>query len=490
MPRPILITQVSDLIANRQKNTILSAYAIGKVFTGSTIEALDLDTYVSPSIIRIDSAAVHGPDYIDPKGFLHTITINTDEDTTADASKYIIRQTLYPDDADFNPQTRLGTGASNEDPTSTIVWSEWTEMGGGGFLKRLELTENMTGVGDSVAQPNILYYSYHNYNLYLPDPNNYRLGTRIGLEQIANDVDGSGNPTGTGHVIYGSLDQATSADYKADLVDSEVIVTNVLNGSLIYYFTVAEESEISSNKVWVLEFDNNYKELISSVNTKINEHKTDTDDPHPQYLKKTSLDNVVSSSVTTAITPKGVQDALAAQIVDLTPYVSKVDLYTNPDSPSVKVNLLPVASTSEYGVVRIATDVSVDDNVTVDPSVLPTVAQLQKRRLIHSNSYVSATTTTVSESDLKVKNPMYTVLAGVDKVISLPTPTVAMVSRVATVYIDIVRGTSTDVAVTVTCSGLSLSETFTNTTANSTIQLVFEASYNTSSSTYTWKLVL
>ena len=487
MPRPILITQVSDLIANRQKNTILSAYAIGKIFTGNTIEALDLDTYIIPGIIRVDSAATHGPDYIDPKGFLHTSTINSDEDTTADADKYIIRQTLYPDDADFNPQTRLGTGTSNTDPISTIVWSEWTEMGGGGFLKRLELTESMTGVGTSVAQPNILYYSYHNYDLYLPDPNNYRLGTRIGLEQIANDVDVDGNPTGTGHVIYGSLDQATSADYKANLVDGEVIVTNVLIGSLIYYFTVAEESEISSNKAWVLEFDNNYKELISSVNDKINVHKADTDDPHPQYLKKTSLDNVVSSSTTTAITPKGVQDALTSQIVDMTPYVAKVDLYT-PATTIIKAVLLPTATTSAYGAVKIATDVDVNSMNGVAADTLPTVSQLQRRRLIHFNTYLTTTNTVISEADLNTKNPMYTVLAEVTKVISLPTPTAAMVSRVATVYIDIVRGIH-DVAITVTCAELGLSELFSNTKDNSTIQLVFEASYNTSNS-YTWKLVL
>jgi hypothetical protein len=36
---------------------------------------------------------------------------------------------------------------------------------------------------------------------------------------------------------------------------------------------------------------------------------------------------------------------------------------------------------------------------------------------------------------------------------------------------------------------MSLEETFTNNENNSTLQLVFEASYNTSMTTYTWKYV-
>ena len=486
MQRTPLITVVSDSIANKQKNTILSAYAIGKMFTGITEASLDLNTYATPGIIRIDNDATNGPDNVNPKGFLHITAINNDEDASADANKYIIRQVLYPDSSEFNIQTRTGLGASIVNPTSTIVWSDWAEMGGGGFLKRVELTESMTGA--TVALPNIMYYSYHNYILQLPDPNNFRLGTRIGLEQLENDRDEFGAIVETGHVTYGDKDQPTSADYEVIVEeDGSLTTTSVIVGSLIYYFTVAEEDEDSSDKIWVLEISTNYNDYINTVNARLSAHMSAAD-PHERYLLRTDLTNTIDQTIDKAVTPKGVTDALAGISSSLgNDYVTKSAIYTNPENGIVKVERLPEATDSAKGVSRLATAADIENNIAGIITITP--QQLNTRRLQHHASWK---TDTVSNSniteDLKTKNPLYTLITG--KTIQLPTPTAALASRSATVYVDLIKGNDESIAqVTVICAAVGLSEVFSHKIKNSTLHLVFEAGFLTSS-TYTWKLVL
>lgn len=482
MTRTPLITNVSDSILNRQKNTILSAYAIGKVFTGATLSALDLDLYVEQGMVRIDDTATHGPSHVDLNGFLNVIALDRDDDTSTNSETYLIRQIFYPDNSDYNVQTRTGSGSS----ASVMLWSDWSEMGGGGFLKRIELTEDMTGVGEDVAQANVMYYSYHNYTLHLPDPNNYRLGTRIGLEQIANDVDASGIPAGSGYVKYESTEQTTYADYKVELVEDEIVVTDELIGSVIYYFTVAEDSEGSQDKTWVLEIAGDLRGLILEVNSKIALHMADLDDPHTQYLKHTDLENAISDSTDTAITPKAVQDALSGVgEVNLDGYVTKEDLYID-GSNTVKRNKILTATNLAVGTVRVAKDDELYGSSNLDAWVVPSSAQTRNRRLIHSNTYTTNEVSVISEEDLAKQNPMFTIGAA-NRTIQLPTPTAAMVARVATVYIDLVHLGSAKSEVTVESGDLS--ETFTNDKPHSTIQLVFEASHNTVN-TYIWKLVL
>jgi len=491
MTRAPLISRISDNITDRRKDTILSAYAVGKLFTGVTLTSLNFNTYVTPGVVRVDSSTTNGPDIINTKGFLHVFTMNSDEDDSADKDKYIIRQVLYCDDSDSGIHTRVGLGNNIASPPSSIDWSDWTGMGGeggGGFMRRIKLLRSMEE-GEE-AQPNVMYYSYGNFTLNLPDPSELKLGVRIGLEQMFNPK--VGGVVGTGAIKYEGLEQKTSADYKV-IVDQngDMVTTDEVVGSLIYVMTV---TDVDDEHTWVLEVNSSILEMVSYVNNRVTDHMEDTEDPHPQYLKRDDLVNDIKNGETDkAVTPKAVQDAITGLGGDIgSGYVTKLELYNDPNTgnPIIKEERLTKTSDVKYGIVRMATAADLInyppdvDKVAVNPS------QIGNRRLIHKGSFKSDTTITITENDLKAANILIAVTGGSTRTISLPKPNQDMVERTANVYIDLVRTTAATTA-KITCSDLSLEETFTNTENNTTIQLVFEASYTTSGSqNFTWKLVL
>lgn len=505
MTRSPMITGVSDNITNRQKNSILSAYAVGKLFTGITKEGLDLDTYVIPGIIRIDNSATNGPVFVtEPKGFLHVNTVNADEDTSPDQEKYIIRQVLYPDNAEFNPQTRVGHGEDIANPVSTVVWSDWAEIGSGGFLNRVELTHSMAS--NEFAKPNTLYYSYYNRLLRLPDPNSLKKGTRIGLEQLSNKKDNPADPSIYGTVICGTGEtaqaQSTSAQY-ATTYDAEgnKTVSDEVIGSYIYYFTVGAKEENSNEHDWFLETDDGADDpLATVVNTRVTNH-INASDPHDQYVLKASLSDATN---TASATPKVAASSYAvskakseANTYSDNTFVKKSFLLVGEGADTkVDRNLLPLASQSAAGSVkRLATTA---DITTGDPDGVITADQLKAlsehiesgKRNTHTGVFVTSTPYEVSEL-LASSNPYLSMKTG--KTIVLPKPTKTMVENTTTVYINLVSEDA-DATVTVKCidqdSGLNLEETFTNTKHPNTLILIFEASYDTDANTYTWKLVI
>ena len=493
MSRAPILTTVSDNITNKQKNTILSAYAVSKMFTGITIPSLDLNLYITPNVIRVDNDASNGPDYVDPQGFLHVFTINNDEDETADASKHIIRQVLYPDSNEFSIQTRLGTSADATQPASSVEWSEWKALGGGdGFSRREELTVN-----NLVAAPHTLYYSYHNYTLILPDPNMFRLGTMIGLEQMDNDRDDNGLVTGSGYVKYGDLTQPTSADYKLEIGEDGIMTTtSELEGSMLYYFTVVPKESGSTQKVWSLKKSDSFQDYIVDSNLRLINHILDPGDPHEAagYLKIDNIKQEIGDEQDTAISPYGVKQLFEG--MDDSMYVTKPDLYKPgsdltgiPANTIIKDEHITKASETDFGGVKMATDLDIkgliDQMEGVHLAVKP--SQVGIRRLVHMNKWVTSSISSESvQADLDVSNPVYHCTG--NTVIHLPTPTKDLVEKGATVCVDLIRVTNVSTA-TVKCQTMSLEETFTNNENNSTLQLVFEASYNTSMTTYTWKYV-
>lgn len=495
MTRAPMISNISDNITNRQKNSILTAYAVGKLFTGVTKTNLNLNTYITPGIIRIDNHATNIPDNVQPKGFLHVSSVNTDEDTSPDAGKYIIRQVLYPDATDANVQTRIGTGNSIIDPISSIVWSDWTEMGGGGdgFTRREELTVN-----NLVAVPNTLYYSYHNYTLILPNPNDLKLGVRVGLEQMDNDRNALGVVTGSGMVKYGTLTQDTSADYKVNIDgNGEITTTDEIAGSVLYYFIVVPDGEGSNNKTWSLEKTDSFKDYMVQSNIRLIEHLNDSIDPHANagYLKIADIKHELSDLQDTAISPYGVK--MLFEGLDTTMNVTKPELY-KPSSSSlnipantiIKDEHIDKATTTRFGGVKIATDLDVANLVDMDNdmTLVVTPSQVNNRRLVHKNTWVTGTVAASTvEEDLKISNPVYSCL---NAIINLPKPDLTLVSRNATVYVDLIKGTGNNSTVTVKCDSLALDETFINSENNSTLLLTFEASYYNNMNTFTWKYVV
>lgn len=238
MSRTTLIRHVTDDIRDRKKNTIHSAYASGKTFTGITLSGAgaDLNRYWSPGVVRIaNDIAGTKPPISNCAGYL--VIMTPDPDREPDGIN--LRQILYPDSlTEPSPYTRIGTlptVAGND-----IDWGEWTTLGGGMTHRKM--------IADTEALPNMMYYSFGNHTLTLLDPSSFSLGTKIGLIQFA----------GTGSIVHGDLIETTSADYAVEDLDTPI-------GGLVYLFEICADSQ--GQQEWVLENDNNVDGAINGVLT-------------------------------------------------------------------------------------------------------------------------------------------------------------------------------------------------------------------------------
>ena len=217
-----LITKWTNNITNREKDTGLSAYAVGKVFAGASLpdgpDGIDIDHYSTVGIFRITNS-INGtkPPISDITGFIQVMDINHDEESnTLVKNTRRVRQIIYPDNAtESAPYTRVGEAASL---TSTINWSEWSMMGGGGSLRRIVATANVPN-----ARNNTMYEVFQdNITITLPEASTVPIGTKIGVEQYI----------GTGKVVCGTgddrLEQITECDiefYEPEDVLSPIMVT-------------------------------------------------------------------------------------------------------------------------------------------------------------------------------------------------------------------------------------------------------------------------
>lgn len=228
--RSSLVRDVTDASQNRSKQFIPSAYAMGKLFTGVTLQDdIDLNTYVAPGVSRVNTYN-NGPPVTSP-GYLVIHTVNPDEDNSS--IKYRYRQIYYPDSTtETTPYTRVGTSTNG----TTITWSVWTTMGGNWVCEILN--ENKTGI------VNYMYHSFNNWTLTLPDPTLYVTGTRIGLTQWVN----------SGKVVWGTNEQVTTPDISEE---------GTAVGALQYIFQIVPNA--SGVNIWALDVDNNISGTIDAV---------------------------------------------------------------------------------------------------------------------------------------------------------------------------------------------------------------------------------
>lgn len=212
--RSPLITKWTNNISNREKDTGLSAYAVGKVFAGSSLpDTTNLDNYSTVGIFRITNNILGTkPTISDTTGFLQVMDINHDEESNSVVKNTRrIRQIIYPDKADeSSPYTRVGEASSL---TANINWSEWAMMGGGS-LRRVVATSDINN-----ALNNVMYEVFTSgLTITLPSATSVPVGTQIGIEQYV----------GTGTVRCGDLEQVTESDiayYEPSEVTHPVMVS-------------------------------------------------------------------------------------------------------------------------------------------------------------------------------------------------------------------------------------------------------------------------
>lgn len=228
--RSPLVRDVTDASQNRSKQFIPSAYAMGKLFTGVTLQDdIDLNTYVAPGVSRLNTYK-NGPPVTSP-GYLVIHTVNPDEDNSS--IKYRYRQIYYPDSTtETTPYTRVGTSTNG----TTITWSVWTTMGGNWVCEILN--ENKTGI------VNYMYHSFNSWTLTLPDPTLYVTGTRIGLTQWVS----------SGKVVWGTNEQVTTPDISEE---------GTTVGALQYIFQIVPND--SGVNIWALDVDNNIDGTIDTL---------------------------------------------------------------------------------------------------------------------------------------------------------------------------------------------------------------------------------
>lgn len=228
--RSPLVRDVTDASQNRSKQFIPSAYAMGKLFTGVTLQDdIDLNTYVAPGVSRVNTYK-NGPPVTSP-GYLVIHTVNPDEDNSS--IKYRYRQIYYPDSTtETTPYTRVGTSTDG----NVISWSVWTTMGGNWVCEILN--ESKTGI------VNYMYHSFNNWTLTLPDPTLYVTGTRIGLTQWVN----------SGKVVWGTNEQVTTPDISEE---------GTAVGALQYIFQIVPND--SGTNIWALDVDNNIDGTIDTL---------------------------------------------------------------------------------------------------------------------------------------------------------------------------------------------------------------------------------
>ena len=228
--RSSLVRDVTDASQNRSKQFIPSAYAMGKLFTGVTLQDdIDLNTYVAPGVSRVNTYN-NGPPVTSP-GYLVIHTVNPDEDNSSIEYRY--RQIYYPDSTtETTPYTRVGTSTDG----NVIAWSVWTTMGGNWVCEILN--GNKTGI------VNYMYHSFNNWTLTLPDPTLYVTGTRIGLTQWVN----------SGKVVWGTNEQVTTPDISEE---------GTTVGALQYIFQIVPNA--SGVNIWALDVDNNIDGTVDTL---------------------------------------------------------------------------------------------------------------------------------------------------------------------------------------------------------------------------------
>ena len=193
------ISRVTSDAFNREINTIVTANALGKIFTGKEVLNLDLNSATKPGIYRFNETRTNAPMDVE-SGYVYVTAINPDH-IQESKGRVRIRQIVYPDST-ANAFTRVGNAAST---MVEIRWSEWVELGSDGmFVNFEELTR------DQMAEPKTMYRSFNTFILTLPDVNEFAEGTYFGLEQydaLGIIIDTNGAEVRNGRLLYDPISE-------------------------------------------------------------------------------------------------------------------------------------------------------------------------------------------------------------------------------------------------------------------------------------------
>lgn len=263
-----LVTNMSDDVhvmnadnLTKQK-TGVTMYALGNLFKGEPLASnTDLNSITEACFRRVDSTIVNGPPISDPTGYIHVMSVYHEVNQESSAIPRI-RQIVYPDNVnDPTPYTRVGYSAT---AGGTITWSPWNTLGGN-MIRRLllhDITSDTPVVANrGYALPNSMYESFGDFNLELPDPSQYSLGTKIGLEQWR----------GHGKVLFKS-----GADTYEQQTAPDIDINGNYIGGMIYLFEIVDaEGSTTANPIyeWKMDTLQNYDGVISALQLQLAEHR-------------------------------------------------------------------------------------------------------------------------------------------------------------------------------------------------------------------------
>lgn len=275
------ISRVTSDAFNREINTIVTANALGKIFTGKEVLNLDLNSTTKPGIYRFNETCMNAPMDVE-SGYVYVTAINPDH-IQESKGRVRIRQIVYPDST-ANAFTRVGNAAST---MVEIRWSEWVELGNGGmFVNFEELTR------DQMAEPKTMYRSFNTFILTLPDVNEFAEGTYFGLEQydaLGIIIDTNGAEIRNGRLLYDPISelwfemvvssngtywtlskQDVSSldinDYRPTTEKIEYVEPQEDNGiSTCTKFIACVTRDKDDNPVWVVDSENSVATIIKSL---------------------------------------------------------------------------------------------------------------------------------------------------------------------------------------------------------------------------------
>ena len=483
-PRNPLITGITNDAGERGANMLPTSYAINQLFSGKLLENnKDINTVLQCGTYRFQESTnntdTHMPSHLrNAKGILTVMheriafqTKSFGAPTPTASIAATIRQIVWPDGPnDITPYTRTKVNG---------VWSEWVTLGGN--MRRVKLDSNIT------AQTNVMYYSFGNHTLTLPDPSTYPLSTRIGLEQWLG--------RGTVRWVNGSTTytQTTDPAYQAD---STGAATTTVIGPNVYYFEIVEDTA-SGTRAWMLDVDNDLSNTITDIRANISSEaltRAAADTALEQKVNSTLGVNIASPYSDTTISQRITNEATTRASEDTT---LRNRIATEETTRATADTTLEQKVNSTLGInISTYTGTTVNQlitnertaRVTADTNLENTINnknRLTKTYYVNTNI---ATTTTFTDGNgisqtvtnlLKVVNPIFVLGSGASTV-ALPAASATYNGAKATIEITAAK--------TVTVTAGTDSESFTNDTG-ATLVLPFEC-VMTGTSSYAWNLLV
>lgn len=432
---------------NTDNEKVPTVYAVNQLFSGLAVaNTSNMNDLKACGVYRFSTKLNNMPEAVTSGGTIVVYNERLSEDevenhaavlggtTTTDfgyTEKSYVRQIIWPDGPDnITPYTR--TFVNN-------IWTEWQTLGGN--LRRVQLTANLT-TETNPAQINVMYYSFGNHTLYLPNPNKYPLSTRIGLEQYLGKGTVKWVNEGTTYT------QNTEPAYQADSTGEP---TTTVIGPNVYYFEIVEATA-NGTRTWILDVDNDLSNTVTDIRAKISSE---------------------------AIARKNADDALEDKVN------STLGVHIASPYSGTTIN----ARINNEETARKSKDTELENRIAVEENTRATEVGNKNRRTITyyvntdiatTSKFLDGNNTDQSVTDLlKFVNPIFVLGSGVAAV-ALPAASAAY--NGAKVTIEITSETS----VTVTAGNDS--EDFTNDTG-CTLVLPFEC-VMTGTNTYAWNLLV